>query len=147
MWNGRLAATVSPEWVHVSARGQVLGRFAAEIARILMGKHKPTYTPHVDTGDFVVVTDAESIVVTGRKAESKVYRHHTGWIGHLVERPFLELQERHPEEIIELAVRRMLPKTRLGRRMFSKLKVYRGSEHPHGAQQPKTIELRGTARG
>ena len=111
------------------------------IATILMGKHKATWTPHVDTGDFVVVTNAAGIVLTGRKAEVKVYRHHTGYIGSLRERPYAQLMERNPAEVIELAVKRMLPKSKLGRQMIKKLKVYGGEEHPHGAQAPKTVTL------
>lgn len=133
--------TVDREWLHLDADNQVLGRLAVRIARILMGKDKPIFTPHVDTGDFVVVTNAEKIRLTGRKAETKVYRHHTGFIGGLVERPFATMIERKPAEVIELAVRRMLPKSKLGRQMFSKLKVYAGPEHPHVAQAPKTITL------
>jgi large subunit ribosomal protein L13 len=128
-------------WVHLSARDQVLGRLASRVARILMGKHRPIYTPHVDTGDYVVVTDAASVRVTGNKAETKVYRHHTGWVGNLKERRFQDLLASRPTEVIELAVRRMLPKTKLGRAMFAKLKVYAGPEHPHAAQKPVTITL------
>lgn len=135
------AATVSQRWLIVSAKDQVLGRLAARVAQILMGKHRPTYTPHVDTGDFVVVTDAAQIRVTGRKAEQKVYRHHTGFIGNLVERPYKQVLENDPAEVIQLAVRRMLPKTKMGRQMFSKLKVYAGSEHPHGAQKPEAVKI------
>ncbi len=135
------AATVSQRWLIVSAKDQVLGRLAARVAQILMGKHRPTYTPHVDTGDFVVVTDAAQIRVTGRKAEQKVYRHHTGFIGHLVERPYKQVLENDPAAVIQLAVRRMLPKTKMGRQMFSKLKVYAGSEHPHGAQKPEAVKI------
>ena len=133
--------TVEQKWLHIDADGQVLGKLAVRVATILMGKHKPTYTPHVDTGDFVVITNAGSVKVTGRKAEQKVYRHHTGYIGSLVERPYKRLLERNPCEIIELAVRRMLPKTKLGRKMFKKLKVYNGAEHPHEAQKPDTMIL------
>jgi large subunit ribosomal protein L13 len=128
-------------WHVVDATDKVLGRLATRLAMILMGKHRPTYTPHVDTGDFVVVINAEKIKVTGRKAESKVYRHHTGFIGGLTERPFKEMIVEKPEEIIELAVRRMLPKTKLGRRMFDKLKVYRGPNHPHTAQKPASLAV------
>ncbi|MHC5019585.1 MAG: 50S ribosomal protein L13 [Planctomycetota bacterium] len=117
------------------------GRLASRLALVLQGKHKPQYTPHVDTGDFVVVVNAEKIVLTRDKAGKKVYRRHTGWIGGLKEVSFTEMIAKHPERVIQLAVRRMLPKTRLGRKMFSKLKVYGGSEHPHTAQQPKTLEL------
>ena len=132
---------VEQRWVHVDADGQVLGRLAVDCARRLMGKHRPTWTPHVDTGDFVVITNCEKVRVTGRKAEQKVYRHHTGYVGNLVEEPFERVLERHPERVLELAIRRMLPKTKLGRRMFAKLKVYAGGEHPHQAQNPETITL------
>lgn len=129
------------KWHLIDASDRVLGRLATRIASLLMGKTKPTFTPHVDAGDFVVVVNAEKIALTGRKAEQKVYRHHTGFIGNLVARPFKEMIVEHPEEVIQLAVRRMLPKTRLGRRMFSKLKVYRGATHPHGAQQPEPLKV------
>jgi large subunit ribosomal protein L13 len=128
-------------WIHIDADGHVLGRLAVEVARRLMGKHRPTFTPHVDTGDTVVITNAEKIRVTGRKAETKMYRHHTGYLSGLVERPFATMLEKNPTEIIELAVRRMLPKSKLGRKMFSKLKVYAGSDHPHEAQKPETVTL------
>jgi large subunit ribosomal protein L13 len=106
------------------------------VASLLRGKNKPTFTPHVDAGDFVIVVNAEKIAVTGKKADQKVYKHHTGFIGNLLVRPYKTVLEKRPEEIIELAVRRMLPKNRLGRRIFSKLKVYRGPKHPHAAQKP-----------
>jgi large subunit ribosomal protein L13 len=129
------------KWHVVDASDRVLGRLAAKVASLLMGKTKPTFTPHVDAGDFVIVVNAEKIAVTGRKADQKVYRHHTGYIGGLVARPYKELLESRPEEIIQLAVRRMLPKSRLGRSMFSKLKVYRGPGHPHAAQKPEPYEV------
>jgi large subunit ribosomal protein L13 len=124
------------KWHVVDATDKVLGRLATKLAALLMGKTKPTFTKHVDAGDFVIVVNAEKIAVTGRKAEQKVYRHHTGFIGNLVERPYKIMIATRPEQIIELAVRRMLPKSRLGRRMFTKLKVYRGPKHPHAAQKP-----------
>lgn len=132
---------VERKWIHLDADGQVLGRLAVHVATRLMGKHLPTYTPHVDTGDFVVVTNAEKVRVTGRKAESKVYRHHTGYIGGLQERPYRMLLERRPEEVVRLAVKRMLPKNRMGRKLIKKLKVFRGPEHPHQAQKPETVTL------
>ncbi|MAG58391.1 MAG: 50S ribosomal protein L13 [Planctomycetes bacterium] len=132
---------VAHAWVHYDATDAVLGRLAVDIARRLMGKHRAIYTPHVDTGDFVVVTHCEKVKVTGRKAEQKVYRHHTGYIGHLRELTYERVMERHPERILSLAVRRMMPKTKLGRKMFSKLKVYAGAEHPHEAQKPETVTL------
>lgn len=135
------SSTVDPKWLLISAKGHVLGRLASKVAMILMGKHRPTYTAHVDTGDFVVITDAAEVAVTGRKAEQKVYRHHTGYVGNLVERPYAEVFAKDPTEVIRLAVRRMLPKTKLGREMYTKLKVYKGSEHPHAAQNPTATSL------
>jgi large subunit ribosomal protein L13 len=132
---------LNDRWVHIDATGQVLGRLAVVVAMRLMGKHRPTYTPHVDTGDNIVITNASRVRVTGRKAEQKVYRHHTGHIGGLVERPFAELFASKPEEVLELAVRRMLPKSKLGRKLIGKLKIYSGDSHPHAAQQPETIKL------
>jgi len=119
----------------------VLGRLAADIATILMGKHKPIYTPHVDVGDFVVVVNAEKIKFTGRKIEQKAHDYYTYYPGGHKHVPYERLIEKHPEKIIELAVRRMLPKTRLGRKMYKKLKVYRGTDHPHQAQQPVKLDL------
>lgn len=133
---------ITRHWHLVDAEGLVLGRLAVEVARILMGKNKPTYTPHLDTGDFVVVINAEKVELTGKKAEQKKYFHYTGHPGGLVETSYRQMQERKPEEIIRLAVRRMLPKTKLGRTMLSKLKVYRGAEHPHSAQQPVVLDLK-----
>jgi len=122
-----------------SAKDQILGRFASRIARVLMGKNKPQYTPHVDSGDYVVVTDAEAIVVTGRKEQQKIYRYHTGYVGGLKELPLERMRQQKPEQILRLAVKRMLPKNRLGRNMLDKLKVYSGSEHPHAAQKPQPL--------
>jgi len=133
---------ITRRWHLIDAEGLVLGRLAVEVARILMGKHRPTYTPHLDTGDFVVVINAEKIELTGKKAEQKKYYHYTGYPGGLVETSYRRMQARKPEEIIRLAVRRMLPKTKLGRAMLSKLKVCRGAEHPHSAQQPEVLELK-----
>jgi len=123
----------------------VLGRAAARIAVILQGKHRPTWTPHVDTGDFVVVINAEKIGATGRKDARKIYQWYTGWVGGQRERTLAEMRTRSPEKIMRLAVRRMLPKSRLGRKMLRKLKVYAGSEHPHAAQKPEALDL-GTRR-
>ncbi len=134
-------ADVERAWHLVDASQVSLGRMASRIALILQGKHKPSYTPGVDTGDFVVVNNAAKLVVTGRKAQQKVYRYHTGWVGGLKEVPFERMLERHPERIIQLAVRRMMPKTVLGKQMMSKLKVYAGAEHPHQAQNPKALSL------
>ena len=132
---------VTQEWVHVDATDQVLGRLSTEVAMILMGKHKPTYTPHVDTGDFVVITNAESIKLTGKKLDQKIHQTYSGHpSGHKV-KTFREVQEKHPERLIEESVRRMLPKNKLGTKMLSKLKVYAGPDHPHAAQNPKALEL------
>jgi large subunit ribosomal protein L13 len=135
------SAELDRTWHHVDATDRVLGRMAASIAMVLMGKHKPTFTPGVDTGDFVVVTNAAKLRLSGKKPETKVYRHHTGWIGGLKEVSFRQVMERSPERAIELAVRRMLPKNKLGRRMLSKLKVYAGEEHPHTAQRPQSSDV------
>ena len=128
-------------WHLVDAEGVVLGRMASRIARILQGKHRPVYTPHVDTGEFVVVTNAEKVHVTGRKLDQKVYRRYTGWAGGLRETPMRDMLEKKPEEVIRLAVRRMMPKTKLGKKMMTKLKVYAGGEHPHTGQKPEPIEV------
>lgn len=133
--------TVKRKWFVIDASKEILGRMAVEIAKILMGKNKPTWTPHVDTGDFVVVTNAAKVVLTGKKLEQKLYRHHTGWPGALKERKMSEMMETKPEEIITLAVRRMLPKSKLGKAMIKKLKVYAGAAHPHEAQMPETISF------
>ncbi|WP_367606462.1 50S ribosomal protein L13 [Legionella sp. W05-934-2] len=132
---------VKRDWFHIDADGQVLGRMATEIARRLRGKHKAIYTPHVDTGDYIVVTNAEKVMVTGQKATDKMYHHHTGYPGGIKSTSFDKLQARNPIKIIELAVKGMLPKNALGREMFRKLKVYAGSEHPHTAQQPIKLEV------
>jgi len=127
-------------WYVVDAEGQTLGRLATRIADALRGKRKPDFTPHVDTGDFVVVVNAEKIVVTGDKRSSKRYYRHSGYPGGLRSRTFEEMIERRPEEVIRLAVKGMLPRTRLARRQITKLKVYAGPEHPHAAQRPEPIE-------
>jgi len=133
--------TVEHKWLLVDADGRVLGRLAARLATILQGKHKPIYTPHVDTGDYVVVINAEKIRVTGNKMTQKIYQRYSGYPGGLKERTLEEVLKRHPERVLEQAVRRMLPKTKLGGHMFSKLKVYAGPEHPHQAQSPEPMEL------
>jgi large subunit ribosomal protein L13 len=133
---------ISRKWYLVDASDQVLGRLAVKIATVLMGKHKPTYTPHVDTGDFVVVINAEKIALTGNKRNQKVYHRYTGYPGGLKETPFKVMLEKKPEEVVRLAIRRMLPKTKLGRKMLKKLKIYRGGEHPHEAQKPEVLEIR-----
>jgi large subunit ribosomal protein L13 len=133
---------VERQWYVVDAEGQTLGRLATEIARILRGKNKPQYTPHVDTGDFVVVVNAEKVVVTGRKAEQKVYRRHSGYPGGLKTTTYEQMLERRPTEILRRAVKGMMPKTRLARQQLRKLKIYAGPEHPHAAQNPQTLEVR-----
>ncbi|MDX1838690.1 50S ribosomal protein L13 [Legionella taurinensis] len=132
---------VKRDWYVVDASDKTLGRLATEIARRLRGKHKPEYTPHVDTGDYIVVTNAEKVTVTGRKFKNKMYYHHTGFPGGIKSESFEKMQARKPERIIELAVKGMLPKNPLGREMYRKLKVYAGNEHPHAAQQPKQLEI------
>ncbi len=132
---------VDQKWLLVDAEGQTLGRMATEIATRLRGKHKPEYTAHVDTGDFVVVINAEKVRVTGNKAKGKIYHSHSGFPGGLTSMSFEKLIDKAPERIIQLAVKGMLPKSSLGRAMFKKLKVYAGTEHPHGAQQPQTLQL------
>ncbi|GAB4305080.1 MAG: 50S ribosomal protein L13 [Myxococcota bacterium] len=137
---------VSREWLLVDVQNQILGRAASRIALILRGKHKPTFTPNVDTGDFVVVVNAEKIKATGNKEEGKIYYKYTGYVGHLKKRTLKEQRERHPEEILRLAVKRMLPRGPLGNKMLKKLKIYRGSEHPHKAQMPKEFDLKSLNR-
>jgi large subunit ribosomal protein L13 len=133
-------ATRERNWLVVDASGQTLGRLATRIADALRGKRKPEYTPHCDTGDFVIVVNAEKVAVTGKKREDKRYYRHSGYPGGLRERTFAEMQARRPEEIIRLAVKGMLPRTRLGHQQLRKLKVYAGPEHPHQAQQPQPME-------
>jgi large subunit ribosomal protein L13 len=133
---------VERKWHVIDAEGQTLGRLASEIARLLRGKNKPQYTPHVDTGDFVIVVNAEKIVVTGRKAEQKVYRRHTGYPGGLRETSYEQMLERKPTEILRKAVRGMMPRTRLARQQFKKLKIYAGPGHPHDAQDPQPYEVK-----
>ena len=133
---------VERKWYVVDAEGQTLGRLATEIATILRGKNKPQYTPHVDTGDFVVVVNAEKVAVTGRKAEQKVYRRHSGYPGGLKETSYERMMERRPTEILRRAVKGMMPKNRLARQQLRKLKIYAGPEHPHAAQNPQPYEVR-----
>lgn len=135
--NGEL----TPEWHVVDASDQVLGRLASKLAMILQGKHKPTYTPHVDTGDFVVVLNAGKIKVTGNKAEQREYQTYSGYISGQHIYSYRTMNEQHPEKVIELAVRRMLPKTKMGAKMLKKLKIYNGTEHDHQAQQPKPLAI------
>ncbi|MDB5034874.1 MAG: ribosomal protein [Chlorobi bacterium] len=133
---------VEKQWWVVDADGQTLGRLASQIATILRGKHKPLFTPHIDCGDFVVVVNADKIAIAASRAVQKMYVHHTGYPGGQRHTSFRDMNENHPERVIELAVKRMLPKNRLGRRIITKLKVYAGDQHPHLAQQPKQLELK-----
>lgn len=133
--------TVQRNWYVVDAKGKTLGRLASEIARRLRGKHKPEFTPHVDTGDYMIVINAEQVQVTGNKANDKIYYRHSGYPGGLKEETFAKKIARQPRQILELAIKGMLPKNPLGRAMFRKLNVYAGAEHPHAAQQPQTLEI------
>ena len=135
-------ADVVKKWYVVDATDVVLGRMSAEIANILRGKNKPQYAPNVDMGDYVIVVNAEKVAVTGKKLEQKMYYHHSGWTGGLKETRLDKMLETHPERVIEHAVKGMLPKNALGRRMLGKLHVYAGAEHPHAAQKPETLELK-----
>ncbi len=135
------AADLSHDWWLVDAADLPLGRLASEVAQLIRGKHKPTFAPHMDGGDFVVVVNAEKVAVTSGKSQEKIYYRHSGYPGGLKEETFESLLERRPEQVIERAVRGMLPKNRLGRQMIKKLKVYAGPDHPHAAQQPKPLEL------
>jgi len=130
---------VGHKWYFVSARGKVLGRLAAQVAAVLRGKHKPTFTPHVDCGDHVIIVDAEAVRLTGRKHEQKMYYHHSGYPGHLRSESYGSLLEKQPDKVIWRAVKGMLPHNTLGRKMLKKLWVYTGSEHPHQAQQPDPL--------
>ncbi|WP_017721145.1 50S ribosomal protein L13 [Kamptonema formosum] len=134
-------STLERNWYVVDAAGQRLGRLASEIARVLRGKNKPTYTPHLDAGDFVIVINAELVAVTGKKRSQKLYRRHSGRPGGMKTETFAQLQSRLPERIIEQAVRGMLPKNSLGRNLFTKLKVYKGPNHPHQAQKPQELKI------
>ena len=133
---------VRRDWYLVDATGQTLGRLSSEIARRLRGKHKPEFTPHVDTGDYIVVINADKIRVTGNKLKDKLYHRYTGYIGNLKSVPLEKLMQTHPERVLQFAVKGMMPRNPLGRKMFSKLKVYAGPEHSHQAQQPIPLELR-----
>ena len=135
------AHEVRRDWLVVDAADKTLGRLASEIARRLRGKHKPEYTPHVDTGDYIVVVNADRIRVTGRKSSDKMYHHHTGYIGNMKSISFEKLQQKAPGRVLELAVKGMLPKNPLGRAMYRKLKIYAGPDHQHAAQQPKTLDI------
>lgn len=132
---------ITREWFVVDAEGLALGRLCSEVAKVLRGKHKPQYTPHIDTGDFVIVLNAEKIKVTGKKMEQKVYYRHSGYLGGLKAKPIAKVAAEKPEQIITSAVKGMLPHNTLGRAMLKKLKVYSGAEHPHSAQSPKNISF------
>jgi len=134
-------SNVEHSWYVVDASGQTLGRLASNVATVLRGKHKPTFTPHVDTGDFVVVINTDKVVMTGKKLEQKLYRKHTGYIGNLKETPYSKLMETRSDFVVYEAIRRMLPKNSLGSKTISKLKVYKGSEHSHAAQKPQQLKF------
>ena len=135
------AETVKRDWFLIDASGKTLGRLSSELAKRLRGKHKPVYTPHADTGDYLVVVNAEKVAVTGKKLDDKMYHRFTGYIGNLKTTSLKDMLATHPERVIEIAVKGMLPKNPLGREMFRKLKVYAGSNHPHAAQQPQALDL------
>ncbi|RJR18566.1 MAG: 50S ribosomal protein L13 [Desulfobacteraceae bacterium] len=132
---------VERNWYWVNAEGKILGRLASQIATRLRGKHKPIFTPHADTGDFIIVTNADKVVLTGKKWDGKIYYHHSGYLGGLKQISARKLLQKKPEDILRFAVRGMLPKNSLGRRQLKKLKIYAGPEHPHQAQQPKELEI------
>jgi large subunit ribosomal protein L13 len=134
-------ATVKQDWYVVDAAGKTLGRLSSELARRLRGKHKPVFTPHMDAGDYIVVVNAEKIAVTGKKMTDKLYHRFTGYIGNLKTETLAQALAAHPERVIETAVKGMLPKNPLGRAMYSKLKVYKGPNHPHSAQQPQALDI------
>jgi len=136
------AETVERNWYVVDAEGQTLGRLASEVAKVLRGKNKPTYTPHVDCGDHVIIINAEKVVLTGKKLDQKYYRYHTGYPGGLREVKYRDLMATKPEKAVMVAVKGMLPKNSLGRKMLTKLRVYKGAEHGHEAQQPVTLEIK-----
>ncbi|UDG80172.1 50S ribosomal protein L13 [Candidatus Steffania adelgidicola] len=133
--------TVKRNWYVIDAEGKILGRFAAKLAHHLRGKHKPEYTPHVDTGDYLIVLNAKKIAVTGKKRNEKIYYHYTGYVGGIKQATFEEMVTRRPERVIKMAVKGMLPKGPLGRAMLRKLKIYAGAEHNHPAQQPEVLEI------
>lgn len=137
------AQTANRDWVVVDLKDKVVGRAATQIADLLRGKHKPSFTPHVDNGDFVVVLNAEKVRFTGHKLDDKIYYHHTGYPGGIRERSARDVRDKSPEELVESAVWGMLPKNKLSRHLMKKLKIYAGSEHPHASQNPKTLELEG----
>lgn len=134
-------STIERKWYVVDATGHTLGRLASEIASILRGKNKPTFTPHIDTGDYVIVVNADKVKVTGKKLDQKIYYHHSDYIGGMKETTLREMMNKHPERVIEYAVKGMLPKGPLGRQMYTKLFVYAGPDHKHAAQKPETLEF------
>lgn len=134
-------ATIDRKWYVVDAEGKTLGRLASEVAKVLRGKNKAIFTPHIDTGDYVIVVNADKVKVTGKKLDQKIYYHHSDYIGGMKETTLREMMNKHPERVIEYAVKGMLPKGPLGRQMLSKLHVYAGAEHPHAAQQPEVYEI------
>ncbi len=134
-------AEVERKWYVVDAEGKTLGRMASAVAAILRGKNKPTYTPHVDCGDYVIIINADKVAVTGKKRQEKIYKRHTGYPGGLRELTFEQLMEKHPEEVVRHAVKGMMPNGKLGRKMFKKLKVYAGPEHDHAAQKPEVLDI------
>ena len=136
------AAEIERKWYVVDAQDKTLGRLSSEVARILRGKHKPTYTPYMDLGDYVIIVNADKIHVTGKKLEQKVYKRHSGYLGGLKETPLKTMLEKKPTEVLRHSIKGMLPKNNLGRQMFKKLKVYAGPEHNHAAQQPETLEIK-----
>lgn len=135
------AATIERKWYVVDAEGKTLGRLAVEVAKVLRGKHKPTFTPHVDTGDHVIVINADKVALTGKKLVQKTYFRHSGYVGGTTFVTAGKMLADKPERVLELAIRGMLPKNRLGRQMYRKLQVYRGAEHPHAAQLPEVLEI------
>jgi large subunit ribosomal protein L13 len=137
--------TVKRDWYVVDASGKTLGRLASELAHRLRGKHKPVYTPHVDTGDYLIVINAEKVAVTGNKLNDKMYHRFTGYVGNLKTIALRDLLAKHPERVLEIAVKGMLPKNPLGRAMYKKLKVYKGNEHPHAAQAPQVLDFKATS--
>ena len=135
------AEEVNRKWYIVDGDGKPLGRLASEVAKVLRGKNKPTYTPHIDTGDHVIVLNAAKVILTGKKLDQKIYRHYSGWIGGMKEIKYRQIMEKTPEKAVELAIKGMLPHNSLGRAMFRKLKVYKGAEHENQAQQPEILEI------
>ena len=136
------ASDIERKWYVVDAQGQTLGRLAAHVAHILIGKHKPIFSPNMDTGDFVIIVNAEKLHVTGKKLTDKMYYRHSGYPGGITALTLQDMLRTHPERVLELAIRNMLPRTRLGRQMIRKLKVYAGAEHPHSAQQPEPLQFK-----